>query len=88
VFEDDTFIQGMINVRLIADHVVKGDAVLRDVNNSPFTITSASSAAAVFADRCVYLPDTGGITHRWDHPKNLAEAECRITRAFEKTKGS
>jgi hypothetical protein len=88
VFEDDTFIEGMGKVRLIADHVETGDAVLRHTDNSPFTITSASSAAAVFANRCVYLSDTDGVPHRWDHLEHLTEAERRITRAFEKAKGA
>jgi hypothetical protein len=47
VFEDDEFIEGMGKVRVIGDHVERGGAVLRHTNNSPFTITSESSAAAV-----------------------------------------
>jgi hypothetical protein len=88
VFEDDKFIQGMFYVRLIGDHVEKGNAVLRHTDNSPFTITSASSAAAVFSARCVRLLDVHGFAHSWDHVKNLTEAESRITRAFEKIKKS
>jgi hypothetical protein len=87
VFEDDTFIEGMGRVRGIGDHVETGCVVLRHIDNSPFTVTAASSAAAVFADRCVDLPDTDGHRHRVDHLEWLTEAEQRIGRAIEKAKG-
>jgi hypothetical protein len=88
VFEDDVFIRGMGKVRGISEHVVMDDAVLYHTDNSPFTITAASSAALVFSRRCVTLIDTKGNPHPWNHIKNLTEAERRITSAFEKAKGS
>jgi hypothetical protein len=48
--------------------------------------TAESSAAAVFADRCVYLTDRHGITHPYDHHRQLTEAEQRIARAIAKAK--
>jgi hypothetical protein len=88
VFEDDKFIEGMGKVRGIADHVEIGEVIIRDTNNAPFTITPASSAAAVFADRCVNLTDVEGVTHRWDHLEVLTEADDRVTRALKNAKGS
>ena len=88
VFEDDKFIAGIGKVRGIGDHVETGCVVLRHIDNSPFTVTAASSAAAVFADRCVHLYDTDGRQHRIDHLEWLTEAEQRIGRAIENARGA
>jgi hypothetical protein len=88
VFEDDRFMEGMGRVRVISEHVLqRGCAVLSYPDNSTFTITSASSAAAVFADRCVTLIDADGNPHRWDHPEQLGEVDRRLCSAMEKAKG-
>lgn len=89
VFEGDKFIEGMGKMRGISEHVLQKDgATLYHTDNSPFEITSSSSAAVVFDGPCVTLIDANGAAQRWDHLKSLAEAERRITRAFEKAKGN
>jgi hypothetical protein len=86
VFEEDVFIEGMCKMRGIGAHVETGLTVLRQTDNSPFEVNAASSAAAVFADRCVYLTDTDGECQRIDHLERLTVAEERIARAIAKAK--
>jgi hypothetical protein len=86
VFENDKFMEGMGEVRNISEHVEKGDVTLSRLDNSTFTITAKSSAAAMFADRVVYLTDTDGFQQRWDHNEQLNEAARRINSALGKAK--
>ncbi len=50
VFEDDPFIEGMMDARQIGEHVTKrqNDAVIRTISNAPIFLTAESSALAVF----------------------------------------
>jgi hypothetical protein len=88
VFYNDNFMDGMFKVRVISEHVAKGNATLSRTDNSTFTITAESSAAAFFADRVVHVTDKDGTPQRWDHIEQLNEAERRIVSAFDKAKGS
>ena len=89
VFEEDNFIANMLSVRVISEHVLRTEgATLSYPDNSTFSITSASSAARVFEDRCVYLLDTKGGERRWDHLQQLTEAVDRVGRAMAKAKTS
>jgi len=89
VFEEDNFIANMLIVRVIGEHVLRSEgAILSYPDNSTFSITSASSAAAVFKDRCVNLTDTNGVKRPWDHLRQLTAAIDRIARAMAKAKAS
>ena len=58
VFEDDKFMEGMGKVRVISEHVLeRHGAVLSFPDNSTFSITSESSAAAIFVSRHPTLID-------------------------------
>jgi hypothetical protein len=85
----DVFIESMGKVRSIGEHVdLKDDVELHHSDGSAFTMTPASSSAVIFATPRVMLTDKTGKLQTWDHPKNLAEARDRITRAFKKAKDS
>ena len=48
VFEDDTSIAGMMEVRQVAEHVIRRDGpVIRTVSNVPIQLTAESSALAM-----------------------------------------
>ena len=86
VFGKDEFIKTMLTVRIIGDHVLKrGGADLLNQDNERFTVTSASSAAAVFSHPRVYLEAADG-PHLWDHLKELGEAARRISTAITNAK--
>src|SRR6478672_11917974 len=55
VFRENKFIASVGFVRGIGAHVVTGDVELLDPDYKAFTLTPASSEAAVFAGRCVRL---------------------------------
>jgi hypothetical protein len=85
VFERDNFIEGMGTMRGISEHVVpKNGARLYRPDGSSFEITSSSSAALAFSAPRVTLIDVSGNPQPWDHPRNLAEAERRVTAKFKK----
>ncbi len=85
VFEHDTFIEGMMNLRQIAEHVQKRtDLVIRTTNNVPIALASGSSALAVFGAAIAKLSDTSGKLHDFDHLRSLREAERRIASAMVK----
>jgi hypothetical protein len=89
VFERDKFMEGMGEVRGISEHILPKDGtVLTYPDGSNFRITSASSAAAMFANPRPVLIDADGKERRWDHPRHLAEAERRMTRALGRAKTS
>ena len=85
VFEKDTFTEGMMNIRHVAEHVKKrGPFTIQTTRNVPITLDVESSAAAMFAASSVLLTDTDGDTHRVDHLGMLEEMEKRIAAAMTK----
>ncbi len=85
VFEDDTFIKGMMDIRQIGEHVVcRGGPLIRTTRNAPIQLTEESSAMAVFAAPIVTLPDIALVPHRIDHLEMLEEAQRRIATALTK----
>jgi hypothetical protein len=86
VFEENEFIEGVGRIRGIAEHVETGEVTLRDTHNRPYTITSESSAEAVFKGRVVNLPDKAGTFHRLDHIEYLTKADWHIKQAFQRAK--
>lgn len=85
VFENDTFIEGLMEFRQVGEHVVRrGGPVIRTIGNAPIQLTVESSAMAVFAGPVVVLRDVASVPHRIDHLKMLEEAERRIGAALER----
>lgn len=86
VFEHNTFTEGMMNIRHVAEHVKKrgSDFIVRTTTNAPITLNSESSAMAVFPASTVSLRDTDGNSHCLDHLKMFEEMEKRIAAAITK----
>jgi hypothetical protein len=83
VFEHDTFIEGLLNIRLIGEHVKKRTMPeIRLFTNKAIYMPVETSAGAFFASPIVRLPDSSGHLHTADHLGNLEEAEKRIQRAL------
>lgn len=83
VFEEDTFIQGLLNIRQIGEHVqMRKEPVIRLMTNAPFPLVAETSAGSVFAGPVVTLQGPKGQVNPTDHLQNLTEAESRIQRAF------
>jgi hypothetical protein len=83
VFEDDKFIEGMLNIRQVGEHVQhRTGAVLRTTSNAPIILFSEVSAGSMFAAPVVHLRDAAGQLHLTDHLRNLEEAEKRVQRAL------
>ena len=86
VFENDTFIKGMMDVRQVSEHVKKRElAVFRSLTNVPIELSSKVSAISMFAGKTVTLEDKDGKEHIIHHIKSLKEAVKRISGALEKT---
>jgi hypothetical protein len=90
VFENDTFIEGMMEVRQVSEHVVRRSPgpLIRTTGNVPIQLTVESSAMAIFSAPIVILRDITNVPHRVDHLKMLEEAEQRIGAALERARGS
>jgi len=87
VFEQDTFIEGLLNIRVIGEHVQKRTPpVIPLYTNTPIVLHAETSAGAVFNGPIVTLHDTKGQPHQPDHLCNLDEAETRIHRALAHAK--
>jgi len=86
VFEKDTFIKGMMKIRLVGEHVQKrGEELVFDTtDNVPITVDAKLSATPMFSANRVTLTDITGSQNQWDHLKALQEAEKRITKAMSK----
>jgi hypothetical protein len=79
VFEDDVFMEGLMDIRQIAEHVIKRkDPVIYTTGNAPITLLAKTSAGVMFAGSSVTVYDTSGSPHRVDHLNNLETAERRI----------
>lgn len=87
VFEDDTFIEGMMNIRLVGEHVEKrGELVIWTTSNAPIRMQAGSSAMSVFSAYDVTLTQATGNPYRLEHLQMLQEAEKRIANAMNKAK--
>ena len=91
VFEHDSFIEGMANIRQIGEHVIKRDAdavvTIRTADNAPIRFDAVqSSAMAVFAGPLVRLPDEHERLHEIDHLAQLRHAEQRIAAAIQRAR--
>jgi hypothetical protein len=89
VFEQDNFIEGLLNIRQIGEHVQKRTPPIIPVyTKTPITLHAETSAGAVFGAPIVRLTDTKGELHQTDHLHNLEEAENRIRRALARAKNT
>ena len=89
VFEKDVFIQGMLNVRQIGEHVTKrsgGAVILRTPANAPIELDCQTSAMSYFGASRVLVGDAKGQKHQVDHFEQLKEAESRISAALRKAR--
>jgi hypothetical protein len=88
VFEDDPFIEGMMDFRQVAEHVVvrRGGPLIRTTSNAPIQLNEGSSAMAVFAAPVVTLDDVEKVPRRIDHLVMLEEAERRTATALAKAR--
>lgn len=84
VFEDDRFIEGMMNMRQVAEHVRKRgekfDIWTKD--NAPISLNPDSSAMESFSAYRVTLTTMTGNQFHLDHLKRLEEAKRRIAAAM------
>lgn len=84
VFEHDVFIEGMMQMRQVAEHIHRRETfIIRRVDNSPMVFGTECSAGAVFSSSAPTLVDTDGQPHLVDHLKMLQEAEGRIAKAID-----
>jgi hypothetical protein len=83
VFEKDTFIEGMMDVRTTSEHVVKRDGPMQLWTSENFRVEVVTSAGAVFAAPFVTVPDTKGYPRRIEHLPSLEKAVQRIKRALD-----
>jgi hypothetical protein len=85
VFEDDRFIEGMLNGRQIAEHVTKrigGGPVLYTPGIYPVPLSVQTSARAFFADHIYRAIDAQGHVTFFNHLDQLEEAKRRIESAI------
>jgi hypothetical protein len=90
VFDNDTFIEGMMDFRQVSEHVIRREPgpLVRTPANAPIQLTVESSAMAVFSAPIVTLPDVNKIRRTINHLDWLAEAERRIGAALQKARSS
>lgn len=88
VFEDDKFIETLLDTRQIGEHVTKRTTPTVAIYTTGATvkIPYEVSALPMFAGPTVTIPDTDGRHHHIDHLQNLREAERRITTALARAK--
>jgi hypothetical protein len=88
VFEEDTFIEGLLHIRQIGEHVqISGrePVVIRSLTNAPITICVETSALGFFHAPIVRVHDeTTGQLHSISHLQNIEEAEENIQRALDR----
>ena len=89
VFEEDTSIKEMLDIRQIGEHAHKrGESAICLMTNAPIPICFKTSALGFFNAPIVKLPDITGQLHSINHLRNLTKAENRIqpalTRATDK----
>jgi len=88
VFEDDKFIEGLLTIRTIGEHVVKRDGapVFYTSANAPIYITASASAMDVLSNKVVSLKDREGQSHNVNHLENFLEADRRIKKAIDRAR--
>ncbi len=87
VFEDDGFIDGLIERRNVSEHSKRpGNYVTRTLSGRPIELTSGSSAYSWFPSQIVNVQDVHGEWHRFDHSKDLEAAKRRIAKAIDRAK--
>lgn len=87
VFENDHFIEGLLDIRQIGEHVHKRTTPTVPIYTTmPIDIPVETSAGSMFEAPFVMLEDTKGRKHPTDHLHNLEEAKTRITRAIARAK--
>jgi hypothetical protein len=86
VFKEDALLKGLMTARTIGDHVVQrsGEPVLYVQSDGPLQVTASTSAMGVFAEPIVTLADATGQPFRYDHLRELSEAERRIRKALDR----
>lgn len=85
VFEEDNFIEGLLNIRQIGEHVqMRREPVIRLMTNAPFPLVAKTSAGSVFDGPIVTLHGPKGQRQPTDHLQNLTEAENRIQCALSR----
>lgn len=85
VFEEDPFIEGMLDGRQIGEHVQKrsgSEPVVRLWTNSPIPLSVETSAGSFFAGPISVVHDVQGKPHSVNHLEQLGEAEKRVQRAI------
>ena len=91
VFEEDRFIQGMLDGRQIGEHVQKSSGqhpVILLTKNSPIALCVETSAGSFFAGLITTARDTQGMVYSINHLEQLGEAENRIQRSLERAQKS
>ena len=84
VFEKDKFIESMMLVRQVSEHVVAREPIqLWTPDNVPIGLVKAS-AGEMFAARTFIVPRTEGEPRRIDHLQWLEVAKRRINKALDK----
>ena len=82
VFEEDTFIKEMLDIRQIGEHAHKrGESAIRLMTNAPIPICVKTAALGFFNGPIVKLLDVTGQLHSINHLQNRTKAENRIQRA-------
>jgi len=83
VFEEDTFIKEMLDIRQIGEHAHKrGESAIRLMTNAPIPICVKTSALGLFNAPIVKLLDVTGQLYSINHLQNRTKAENRIQRAL------
>ena len=80
VFEKDKFIESMMRIRQVSEHVVASVQLYR-TDSVPLGVVE-TSANVMFAALTVTVPDTEGESLMIEHLPRLDEAERRIKRAL------
>jgi hypothetical protein len=90
VFDDDVFIQGMINARQLGEHVTRARPpfTIRTVDNVPIELHYETSAMSYFAAERVTVPDATGQSHDINHLEHFREAEKRIEAAIQRARAA
>jgi hypothetical protein len=87
VFEEDRFIEGVLDVRQISEHFQKtsgDDPIILLTKNSPIPRCVETSAGSFFAGPTATVSHTTGQGYFVNHLEQLGEAENRIQRALER----
>jgi hypothetical protein len=88
VFEEDGFIQGMLEMRQAGEHVKKRDGpVIRLRTGKPIPLSVETSALAFFGQSVFMFKEPDGKVHFHSHADELREAEHRVKAAMRRALG-